>query len=60
MSIFAAPPTKEAAPKHKVDQTDARKDVDVLVHKLCEVIVGKERPIRLAVACLLARGHLLI
>jgi MoxR-like ATPase len=60
MSIFAAPPTKEAAPKPKADQTDARKDIDLLVRKLSEVIVGKEHPIRLAVACLLARGHLLI
>ena len=34
--------------------------IDHLVHKAGEVIVGKEVQIRQAVACLLARGHLLI
>lgn len=61
MSIFAAPPpNKETPAKPRIELTSARRDVDILVNKLCEVIVGKEHPIRLAVACLLARGHLLI
>lgn len=34
--------------------------VDALVSQISEIIVGKENAIRLAVACLLARGHLLI
>ena len=31
-----------------------------LIHQLNQVILGKDRPIRMAVACMLARGHLLI
>jgi MoxR-like ATPase len=38
----------------------AHADIQRLISALTEVIVGKERQIRLAVACLLARGHLLI
>ncbi len=34
--------------------------VDAFTRQICEVIVGKEQAIKLAVACLLARGHLLI
>src|SRR5437763_16070636 len=34
--------------------------VDAFVKQICEVIVGKEQAVKLAVACLLARGHLLI
>jgi MoxR-like ATPase len=34
--------------------------IDSIVRQVGEVILGKERQIRLAVACLLARGHLLI
>src|SRR6266853_2101804 len=34
--------------------------VDAFVKQICEVIVGKNQAIKLAVACLLARGHLLI
>ena len=34
--------------------------IDNVVRQVGEVILGKERQIRLAVACLLARGHLLI
>jgi MoxR-like ATPase len=34
--------------------------IDKVVRQVGEVILGKERQIRLAVACLLARGHLLI
>ena len=34
--------------------------LDEAVARLNEVVLGKEREIRLAVACLLARGHLLI
>lgn len=39
------------------NDTDA---TDRIVEAAEEVILGKSRPIRLAVACLLARGHLLI
>ena len=34
--------------------------IDSIVEQACRVILGKERQIRLALACLLARGHLLI
>jgi MoxR-like ATPase len=34
--------------------------IDNVVRQVGEIILGKERQIRLAVACLLARGHLLI
>lgn len=36
------------------------KHIDAFTAQLCEVIVGKQEAVRLAVACLLARGHLLI
>src|SRR5205809_5559894 len=35
-------------------------DVDAFTQQICEVIVGKNQAVKLAVACLLARGHLLI
>jgi MoxR-like ATPase len=34
--------------------------IDAFTQQICEVIVGKVETVRLAVACLLARGHLLI
>jgi len=34
--------------------------IDALVSQVSEIIVGKEDAVRLAVACVLARGHLLI
>ena len=34
--------------------------IEVLVSQVSEIIVGKEEVVRLAVSCLLARGHLLI
>ncbi len=37
-----------------------REKIDNVVTHISQVILGKERQIRLAVACLLARGHLLI
>jgi MoxR-like ATPase len=35
-------------------------NVDAFTNQICEVIVGKNQAVKLAVACLLARGHLLI
>ena len=32
----------------------------VVIQQLSHIVVGKEAPLRLALACLLARGHLLI
>jgi len=37
-----------------------REKIDSVIRQISQVILGKERQIRLAVACLLARGHLLI
>ncbi|MBA2270436.1 MAG: AAA family ATPase, partial [Chthoniobacterales bacterium] len=34
--------------------------IDAFTKQICEVIVGKTETVKLAVACLLARGHLLI
>ena len=34
--------------------------IDAFTKQICEVIVGKNRAVKLAVVCLLARGHLLI
>jgi MoxR-like ATPase len=34
--------------------------LDAIVHRVGQIILGKEREVRLALACLLARGHLLI
>src|SRR5205809_2513263 len=34
--------------------------VEAFTRQICEVIVGKNQAVKLAVACLLARGHLLI
>src|SRR5216117_2141078 len=43
------------------DDCDVTPDhVDAFVKQTCEVIVGKNQAVKLAVACLLARGHLLI
>jgi len=36
------------------------KHIDAFTAQICKVIVGKGESVRLAVACLLARGHLLI
>jgi MoxR-like ATPase len=40
--------------------TEARSLLDSVVSRVSEVVLGKAEPIRLALACLLARGHLLI
>ncbi len=39
---------------------DLEDRLDLVVRQVGSIILGKERAIRLAVACLLARGHLLI
>jgi len=40
--------------------TDYKSLINKTIEKIGEVILGKEQPVRLALACLLARGHLLI
>ena len=37
-----------------------KKKIDTGISQACKVILGKEEKIRLALACLLARGHLLV
>ena len=44
----------------ELSQTSARDVLDTVVDQIGEVLLGKEQPVRLALACLLARGHLLI
>ena len=41
-------------------RSDAKKEIAAFISQICEVIVGKTEAVKLAVACLLARGHLLI
>src|SRR5881394_1963929 len=41
-------------------QLDPTKRISAFTSQICEVIVGKAETVKLAVACLLARGHLLI
>jgi len=40
--------------------TDEKNLIDKAISSIGEIILGKEQPVRLALACLLARGHLLI
>ena len=49
-----------AQPARFPDCNDVRKQIDAFTDQICEVIVGKTEAVKLAVACLLARGHLLI
>src|ERR1043166_6299559 len=42
------------------DDSGVTDQVDAFTKQICEVIVGKTESVKLAVACLLARGHLLI
>src|SRR5207245_5310250 len=42
------------------DHSAVTDHVDAFVEQICEVIVGTAQAVTLAVACLLARGHLLI
>ena len=39
---------------------DARAQLEKLVHAAGQVLLGKEEPLRLAVTCLIAGGHLLL
>ena len=48
---------KGIAPTDHPEVTD---HVEAFTKQICEVIVGKNQAVKLAVACLLARGHLLI
>ncbi|MFQ5994661.1 MAG: AAA family ATPase [Acidiferrobacterales bacterium] len=47
-----------SAPERLAEQL--RPTLDAVIARVSEVILGKEKQIRLALACLLARGHLLI
>ncbi len=40
--------------------SEARQELEAIVARASEIILGKENAIRLALACLLGRGHLLI
>ncbi len=48
------------SPLPRIPSRSPKATLDRVIEQLCEVILGKEGPIRLAVACLMARGHLLI
>jgi len=49
-----------AAHSVPTDHSTVTDHIDALTKQICEVIVGKNQAVKLAVACLLARGHLLI
>src|SRR6184192_2364739 len=53
-------PTLLAPPANLANRSDVRKHIDAFTNQICDIIVGKTQPVKLAVACLLARGHLLI
>jgi MoxR-like ATPase len=56
--LSAGPPfTRENV---RPTRTDFSQRVAAFTAQICQVIVGKTEPVKLAVACLLARGHLLI
>src|SRR6185312_6294068 len=42
------------------DNTPTAHRLSVVLQQLSQIVVGKDAPLRLALACLLARGHLLI
>lgn len=57
MSARSIPPS---APHLAADQaTQARQKLDALTRSISQIILGKEDVVKLAVTCLLARGHLL-
>jgi MoxR-like ATPase len=49
-----------AAPGSMAGREDAVRLSETAIARLGEIIIGKEQPLRLCLACLLARGHLLI
>ena len=49
-----------AAPATAVSTAALRERLDAIIRQLGSIILGKEPALRLALACLLARGHLLI
>src|ERR1041385_7154514 len=56
-NLCLSPFAKGIVPADHLGVTDY---VDAFTKQICEVIVGKVEAVKLAVACLLARGHLLI
>jgi MoxR-like ATPase len=48
------------APKPEVLMPERQRRLEAMISAIGTVILGKERVVRLALACLLARGHLLI
>ncbi len=47
-------------PAQTVDHKELERALNLLVQRVGEIVLGKQAVIRLAVTCLLARGHLLI
>ena len=55
MSTLSHPPSLTLP----VEPAHAKQRIDALIASVGQVIIGKDDAIRLAVTCLLARGHLL-
>jgi MoxR-like ATPase len=47
-------------PSSTAPRNEMTDHITTFIRQICEVIVGKVEPVKLSVACLLARGHLLI
>jgi MoxR-like ATPase len=58
--LHSAPPTLDNLPTYLESENRMKSRIETLVSQIGEIIVGKEDAVRLATACLLARGHLLI
>src|SRR5512138_1998899 len=52
--------TADAAPAPVAQDSPLRALVDTAIERLNSIILGKESQVRLCLACLLAKGHLLI
>ena len=57
-SIFRTPPNFFIV--HNMNDSGIQRDLEAIIGAANRVILGKEHVIRLALACLFARGHLLI
>jgi MoxR-like ATPase len=58
--ILLASRRRFANRRRAADVSGVKERIDAFTKQICEVIVGKTETVKLAVACLLARGHLLI
>lgn len=58
--MSSRPPTATDAILPAATAKTAAQQIDTIVQRVSQIILGKEEVVRLAVTCLLARGHLLL